>query len=119
MALEEFFVEPMPAWKRCLDLVGAGVGLLLLSPVLLAAAVAIKLTSPGPVIFKQQRAGLGGRPFTIYKFRTMCVDAERQQAELRKLSEQDGPAFKLTNDPRVTPSASSSARPASTSCRSS
>jgi lipopolysaccharide/colanic/teichoic acid biosynthesis glycosyltransferase len=101
-ALEELFVHPMPAWKRGLDLAGASFGLLLLSPLLLVTAAAVKLTSPGPVIFAQRRAGLGGRPFTIYKFRTMCVDAERQQAALRDLSEQDGPAFKLTRDPRVT-----------------
>jgi lipopolysaccharide/colanic/teichoic acid biosynthesis glycosyltransferase len=101
-ALEEFFVRPMPAWKRALDLVGATVGLVLLSPVLLLAAAAIKLTSPGPVVFLQKRSGLGGRPFTIYKLRTMCVGAERQQAALRALNEQDGPAFKLTCDPRVT-----------------
>ena len=101
-ALEELFVQPMPLWKRVLDLVGATFGLLILAPVLLAAAAAIRLTSPGPAIFKQKRTGLGGRPFTIYKFRTMCVDAERQQAALRKFNEQDGPAFKLTRDPRVT-----------------
>jgi lipopolysaccharide/colanic/teichoic acid biosynthesis glycosyltransferase len=101
-AVEEFFVRPMSWPKRLFDLAGATLGMILLSPVLAAAAVAVKLTSRGPVIFTQQRCGLGGRPFTIYKFRTMCVGAERQQAELRKLNEQDGPAFKLTNDPRVT-----------------
>jgi lipopolysaccharide/colanic/teichoic acid biosynthesis glycosyltransferase len=101
-AVEEFFVRPMSWPKRLLDLVGASVGIVLLSPVLAAAALAVKLTSRGPVIFTQKRCGLGGRPFTIYKFRTMRVGAERQQAELRKLNEQDGPAFKLTNDPRVT-----------------
>jgi lipopolysaccharide/colanic/teichoic acid biosynthesis glycosyltransferase len=89
-------------WKRALDLAGAVVGLVAFSPVLAAAAVAIKLTSPGPVIFKQRRAGLGGRPFTIYKFRTMVADAEARKKALRALSEQDGPAFKLTHDPRVT-----------------
>jgi lipopolysaccharide/colanic/teichoic acid biosynthesis glycosyltransferase len=92
----------MPVWKRTLDLVGASVGLLFLAPVLLTAAAAIKLSSPGPVVFRQKRTGLGGRPFTIYKLRTMCQGAEKQQAALRQLNEQDGPAFKLTNDPRVT-----------------
>src|SRR5207248_8397488 len=70
--------------------------------VLIASALAIKLSSPGPVIFKQKRAGLGGKPFTIFKFRTMCVDAEARKKALRAHSEQDGPAFKLANDPRVT-----------------
>jgi lipopolysaccharide/colanic/teichoic acid biosynthesis glycosyltransferase len=102
VALEDSFVEPMPVWKRVFDLVGASIGLVLLAPLLAVAAVGIKLTSRGPVIFKQKRTGLGGRVFTIYKFRTMCVNAERYQAELRKHNEQDGPAFKLTNDPRVT-----------------
>lgn len=101
VALEDSFVEPMPLWKRVFDLVFASIGLVLISPILIGAAIAIKLSSPGPVIFKQKRTGLGGKNFTIYKFRTMCVDAEKYQAELRKLNEQDGPAFKLTNDPRV------------------
>jgi lipopolysaccharide/colanic/teichoic acid biosynthesis glycosyltransferase len=92
----------MPWWKRVIDIVGAGVGLLVLSPLLIAVAVAMKLTCPGPVIFKQCRAGLGGRPFTIYKFRTMCVDAEAKKHQLRPLNEQDGPAFKMEHDPRVT-----------------
>jgi lipopolysaccharide/colanic/teichoic acid biosynthesis glycosyltransferase len=96
------FVEPLPWWKRSLDLVGATAGLIALSPVMLAAAAAIKLTSKGPVFFKQQREGLGGRHFTCFKFRTMVVDAEAQKAALRGISEQDGPAFKLTNDPRTT-----------------
>ena len=100
--LEELLVRPMPWWKRATDVLGAVAGLAVLSPVLLGSAVAIKLTSPGPVVFKQKRAGLGGRPFTIYKFRTMCADAEAKKKALRALSEQDGPAFKLARDPRVT-----------------
>ncbi|MDA8564145.1 sugar transferase [Mariniblastus sp.] len=91
-----------PWWKRAIDIVGAGTGLVLLSPVLLAAAVAIKVSSPGPVLFKQKREGLGGRQFDILKFRTMVFDAEEKQASLRDVSEQDGPAFKLKNDPRIT-----------------
>ena len=66
-------------------------------------ALAIKATSRGPVFFTQERDTISGRPFTIYKFRTMCVDAEAKKGELRSLSEQDGPAFKMTDDPRVTP----------------
>ena len=88
--------------KRSVDLVGASVGLLVASPVLLAASAAVKFTSPGPVLFTQTREGMAGRPFTIYKIRTMIVGAEGQQAELRKESHRDGPAFKIKRDPRVT-----------------
>ena len=100
--LKALLVRPLPWWKRAVDVAGAAVGLTLLSPLLAVVAVAIKLTSTGPVVFKQRRAGLGGRPFTIYKFRTMCADAEAKKKALRAVSEQDGPAFKLANDPRVT-----------------
>lgn len=103
LPLETLLTRPLPFWKRSLDLVGAGCGLLLASPILLATAVAIRWTSPGPIFFLQKREGLGGRIFTMFKFRTMRVDAEKLQAELRKHSEQDGPAFKMTHDPRVTP----------------
>lgn len=100
--LHELLVRPMPLWKRTLDVVGAATILTLASPILAAAAVAIRLSSTGPAIFKQRRAGLGGKPFTIYKFRTMCNDAEARKKALRKFSEQDGPAFKMERDPRVT-----------------
>jgi len=99
---EMFFAKPTPFWKRALDLMGGTVGLALGSPVLLTAALAIKATSPGPVFFRQEREGLGGRRFKIIKLRTMCVDAEEQKSRLRKYSEQDGPAFKLKADPRTT-----------------
>jgi lipopolysaccharide/colanic/teichoic acid biosynthesis glycosyltransferase len=85
-----------------MDVSAAVLALLCLLPLLALIAGAVRLTSGRPVIFKQRRAGLMGRPFEIYKFRTMVVDAERRQGELRDRSEQDGPAFKLTNDPRVT-----------------
>ncbi len=101
-SLEAFFVRPMPAWKRWLDVVGAAWGLVVLAPLFLLVAIAIKLTSPGPVFFRQDRSGLGGRRFKMYKFRSMVVGAERRQGELRALNEQDGPAFKLSSDPRVT-----------------
>lgn len=101
-ALESLLTRSMPFWKRAMDVLGAIVGLVMFLPLLILIGVAIRLDSRGPVIFKQRRAGLGGKPFYIYKFRTMCNDAERQKAALRAISEQDGPAFKLTNDPRIT-----------------
>jgi len=101
--LSTLFVHRTPIWKRTIDFVGAACGILIFSPVLLLVAALIKLTDPaGPVIFRQRRAGIGGRPFTIYKFRTMRTDAERMKRELMALNEQDGPAFKITHDPRVT-----------------
>lgn len=101
-ALDDLLIYPLPLWKRVIDILGALVALILFSPLLMFAALAIKLTSSGPIIFNQRRAGLGGRPFTIYKLRTMSTDAEARKKMLRALSEQDGPAFKLTNDPRIT-----------------
>jgi lipopolysaccharide/colanic/teichoic acid biosynthesis glycosyltransferase len=101
-AVESLLLKPLPWWKRGVDILGAATGMVLLSPLMAVAAVSVKCTSSGPMIFTQPRAGLGGKPFKIYKFRTMCVDAEAKQAELIKLSEQDGPAFKIKNDPRIT-----------------
>lgn len=98
----DLLIEPLPAWKRALDIAGATVGLLMALPVMILAAIAIKLTSPGPIVFTQVRAGLGGRPFRIYKFRTMTIGAEELKHALRANSEQDGPAFKIKDDPRVT-----------------
>ena len=101
-----FRSAPEASWqgmaKQLLDFVGALVLLLLLSPLLLLAALAVKLTSPGPVFFRQQRSGLNGRPFTMLKFRTMVTDAEQLKAELASFNEMDGPVFKVTSDPRVT-----------------
>ena len=96
-------VRPLPWWKRAVDIAGASAGLVALSPIMILAAILIRGTSAGPVIFKQRRAGIGGRPFWIYKFRTMIDGAEAQKAALRGRSEQDGPAFKLSDDPRLTP----------------
>ena len=103
LPLEEVLLCPLPRWKRAVDVAGASVGLCVLSPLLLATAAAVKLTSPGPVLFRQTRDGLGGRKFRINKFRTMVPDAEAQKDALRAVSEQDGPAFKLERDPRITP----------------
>jgi len=80
--LEQIFVRRIPFWKRAMDIVGAIVGLTVFSPLMFAVTIAIKLTSKGPVIFKQKRAGLGGKPFTFYKFRSMVLDAEDKKKEL-------------------------------------
>jgi len=88
--------------KRGVDVVGASVGLICVGPLLLGVMAIIRLTSPGPAIFCQTREGLRGEPFTIYKLRTMVVNAESSQASLRELSHRDGPAFKIKSDPRVT-----------------
>ena len=90
--------------KRMVDLFGAIAGLIVLSPVMLAVSLAIRLTSRGPVLFKQVRVGLGGDPFVMLKFRTMVADAERQLAELQQANVySEEPLFKVANDPRMTP----------------
>ncbi len=102
-----FRSAPEASWqgvfKQLLDLVLAFVLLLVFTPLLLFVAVAIKLTSPGPILFRQRRCGLNGRPFTMLKFRSMVSDAEQLKQELAALNEMGGPVFKITNDPRVTP----------------
>lgn len=101
-----FRSTPEASWqsvvKHVMDLVGAFLLLILLSPLLLLTAIAIKLTSPGPVFFQQQRSGQNGSPFTLYKFRTMITNAEQLKHELEAMNEMSGPVFKLTNDPRIT-----------------
>jgi exopolysaccharide biosynthesis polyprenyl glycosylphosphotransferase len=88
--------------KRLIDVAGGLVGLLLFSPVIVVAAVAIRLDGLGPVLFRQVRVGLRGRPFRVLKLRTMVPDAEARRAELLEHNEIRGPAFKVTHDPRVT-----------------
>lgn len=88
--------------KRLTDIAVAAVALLVLSPVLAIIAALIKLTSPGPVIFRQQRCGLNGRRFTLYKFRSMVANAEQLKPQLEHLN-MKRTAFKIANDPRVTP----------------
>ena len=88
--------------KRLLDLLGASVGLLLSSPLLLIAAVLIKLESRGPVIYKSIRIGRGARPFAFLKLRSMVDGAEQHRQKLSHLNEADGPVFKIATDPRVT-----------------
>ena len=90
------------AIKRLIDVVVSAVALILLAPLLLVTAIAVKLTSPGPVLFKQSRVGLHGRTFRMLKFRSMVVDAEPLRAALAKANERSGPVFKMTRDPRTT-----------------
>lgn len=89
--------------KRFVDMFGALFGLIVLSPLFLLIAIAIKCTSPGPVFYSQIRYGLNKRRFPMFKFRSMVPDAEQQQAGLEHLNESDGPVFKIRNDPRITP----------------
>ena len=91
------------AMRRLADIVLSVSLLVLLSPVMFAVALGIKLASPGPVLFRQTRCGLHGRRFRFLKFRTMRIDAERLRPLLEPFNEMDGPAFKMTNDPRVFP----------------
>jgi lipopolysaccharide/colanic/teichoic acid biosynthesis glycosyltransferase len=90
------------AAKRAIDLIGAVLGLIALSPVLILAALAVKLTSPGPVLFVQPRYGLNRRRFNMLKFRTMVDGADKLQAQLEHLNEHSGPTFKIKDDPRMT-----------------
>jgi exopolysaccharide biosynthesis polyprenyl glycosylphosphotransferase len=89
--------------KRALDVTVSLNGLVLLSPLFLAVAIAIRLGSPGPILFRQKRVGADGRVFLCYMFRSMYEGAERRRAELEPLNEVDGPVFKIKDDPRVTP----------------
>lgn len=89
--------------KRCIDIIGSIVGIILSAPIMLITAIAIKIDSKGPIIFKQKRIGLNGRGFYMYKFRSMCINAEEQKHKLIEQNEmQGGVMFKLQNDPRVT-----------------
>ena len=88
--------------KRLFDIVVSGAGLIVFAPIAAIIAIAIKIDSPGPVLFSQIRAGLDGRPFRMYKLRTMNVDAEENLGKLVDIDELDEPVFKLRDDPRVT-----------------
>ncbi len=113
-SLEDFFglhvlaLSSSPIYKRnvflknVFDIILSAILLLLLSPIFVLIAIAIKLSSKGPVFFKQVRSGLNGRKFTFYKFRTMYSNAEELRDTLEKDNEMDGPVFKIANDPRIT-----------------
>jgi exopolysaccharide biosynthesis polyprenyl glycosylphosphotransferase len=102
-----FRATPAFSWeiwlKGVIDFIGGLLLILLASPIMLVAAVAIKLSSPGPVIFRQDRGGRHGKPFVMYKFRTMQTDAELRRKELESFNQMSGPVFKIDNDPRITP----------------
>ena len=89
--------------KRVIDVVAAAAALLLLSPLWLLIVAAVRLTSRGPVLYRQVRCGLHGRRFVLLKFRTMVENAERMRGEVEHLNVMDGPVFKAPGDPRVTP----------------
>jgi exopolysaccharide biosynthesis polyprenyl glycosylphosphotransferase len=88
--------------KRALDVACASTGLILLSPLMAAVALIVRFRDGKPILFRQTRTGLHGRPFTIYKFRTMVADAEERLDDVRHLNERNRVAFKATNDPRIT-----------------
>ena len=100
------YIGRMNGWqlpiKGVIDFCGSFLLLLLLFPLFLVVGLLIKLTSPGPIFFIQERVGLNKRIFKMYKFRTMSIDAEKKQAELEKMNEVKGPVFKIKNDPRIT-----------------
>jgi len=102
-----FRSAPESSWqamiKQAVDFVGALCLLIVLALPMLLVALVIRLTSPGPVLFRQLRSGLNGAPFTIYKFRTMVTNAEQIKHELAAMNEMTGPVFKVTGDPRITP----------------
>lgn len=104
---EKSFEAPTPkpgydACKRIFDLVMSVLALVVLSPVFLAVAIAIKLEDGGKVIYGQTRLTKGGKEFKMFKFRSMCPDADKKLEELMEFNEMDGPAFKIADDPRIT-----------------
>jgi len=105
--LLEFNTVPANEWqlfiKRSLDIILSLVGIIIAAPLFFIIAIGIKLSSPGPIFFKQQRMGVNGRHFTLYKFRTMRVGADIKKKELERQNEMKGPVFKIKHDPRVYP----------------
>ena len=88
--------------KRLVDIIGSIVCIILFSPIMAVVAVLVKKSSPGPIIFAQERIGLGNKPFKMYKFRSMYADAEERKKELMAQNEMNGLMFKMENDPRIT-----------------
>lgn len=110
LPLEPLLMPAYPLWKRCIDVAGAIAGIILLAPIMLLITAAIKITSPGPAIFVQARIGFGGRPFRLFKFRSMhdqCSDDLHTTYTLQFIRgiarRNNHGGFKLAGDPRVTP----------------
>ena len=101
-SVDDLFIRRPPTWKRLFDIFGAFLGLFIAAPILIVAIVLIRLTSRGPAFFRQERVGVGGRTFLMYKLRTMINDAESFRSDLSGKNESDGCAFKMKKDPRVT-----------------
>jgi len=99
---DRLVIIPQPLWKRTMDVVGSCIVLLVTLPITVAAAAAVWFTSGSPVFFTQLRAGRGGRPFRVYKFRSMVRDAEKMRKPLEQFNEAGAVVFKMKNDPRVT-----------------
>lgn len=96
-------VDDAGSWaKAVLDRVFAAIAIIATIPLMLLIALAVKVSSSGPILFVQERTGLNGRKFKMYKFRTMITDAERRKAELQQMNQMEGPVFKMKNDPRIT-----------------
>lgn len=89
-------------FKRAIDILCSGLAIIVLSPVMLITALAIVIESPSNPIFSQERVGKDGKIFKMYKFRSMCLDAEKKLKKLQKRNEADGPVFKIKDDPRIT-----------------
>src|SRR5205823_13402906 len=102
-----FRSAPEVSWtlliKSVIDRVGAFIALLIMAIPMAIVALGIRITSPGPVIFRQRRAGKHGKPFVMYKFRSMANDAEMRRAELESFNRMNGPVFKVEADSRITP----------------
>lgn len=98
-------IKPVPyaTLKRLFDILIALAVLIIAAPIMVVVAFLVKFTSRGPIIFRQTRVGVGGRYFTCYKFRSMCVDAEAKKQQLMHMNEANGPVFKIKRDPRITP----------------
>lgn len=88
--------------KRIFDIICSGIAIIILSPIMIITAIAIMIESPGNPIFVQDRVGRNGKIFKMYKFRSMCIDAEEILKKLKEKNEVDGPVFKMKNDPRIT-----------------
>ena len=99
---QRFFCKEIPKWKRGMDIFGSILAIILFSPIMVVAAIAVKLDSKGGIIFRQKRAGLGEKPFYCYKFRSMYEDSDKMKEKLLTYNERTGPVFKMTDDPRIT-----------------